>query len=96
MRVYIQSKNKIKPSVISSHRPSGRANITKLFETTRLIFRVERDQIKILHTHHRLLSARRGFLRGELLEGEAGRAVGSRLLVQVQIASLQKTKAKER
>jgi hypothetical protein len=30
------------------------------------------------------------------LEGEAGRAVGSRLLVQVQIASLQKTKAKER
>lgn len=46
------------------------------------------DSVERARTHHRLLGARRGFLRRELLEGEAGRAFRARLGVNVQIASL--------
>ena len=46
------------------------------------------DSVERARTHHRLLGARRGFLRRELLEGEAGRAFRARLGVNVQITSL--------
>jgi len=39
-------------------------------------------------TYHRLLGARRSFLRRELLEGESGRAIRARLGINVQIAGL--------
>lgn len=42
----------------------------------------------LVDASHRLRRARRGFLLRKLLEREAGRAIGSRLLVQFQVTSL--------